>query len=217
VKQEAIIEQLTLGPHKNFIYLVGCPETRDAAVVDPAWDVPAILSSADSRNLEITKILLTHTHPDHTNGVAEISERCDAQVHVHEAETGNVALPGTTALRDGDVVEVGRVQVEILHTPGHSPGGICYRVVPKDLLTGDTLFVGRTGRTLFLGSSDQRMFESVEKLRSLPEDWVVWPGHDYGPAPTSTIGREKSENAFFRCRSLEEFIQLREEWERENG
>jgi glyoxylase-like metal-dependent hydrolase (beta-lactamase superfamily II) len=213
---DPLVIQLPLGSHRNFVYLIGCGETGQAAVVDPAWDTGAILRAAEENALTVGKILLTHTHADHTNGVGEIVARTGSTVLCHEAEARTLSREPDVLLHDGDVVQVGGVRVAALHTPGHSPGGLCY-LAGGHLLTGDTLFVGRTGRTVFQGSSDEAMWESIQRLRELPEELTVWPGHDYGPSPSSTIGRERRENPFFGAGSLEAFRKLREEWEARHG
>jgi len=210
--------QLPLGPAKNFVYLVACPRSGAAAVVDPAWDVDRILEEAETREWKIEAALLTHTHQDHVNGLAELVERTGARACVHGAESRN--LPGDPGpegiLEDGSRIRLGEVEVEALHTPGHSPGALCYRC-GDSLFTGDTLFVGRTGRMVFAGGSVRQMYQSTLRLRELPDEWTVYPGHDYGPTPTSTIGREKQENAFLRCATLEDFQAVAEAWELENG
>jgi len=210
--------QLPLGPMKNFVYLFGCPRTLEAAVVDPAWDVGALLAEADGRGWKVIAALLTHTHQDHLNGLEELVARTGAGVFAHEAETDRSPVPPGPGgvLHEGTVLHVGELEVEALHTPGHSPGAVCYRC-GDSLFTGDTLFVGRTGRMVFAGGSTRQMYQSTLLLRSLPAELSVYPGHDYGPAPTSTIGREARENAFLGCASLEEFEALAEAWEQEHG
>jgi glyoxylase-like metal-dependent hydrolase (beta-lactamase superfamily II) len=213
---DPLVIQLPLGSHRNFIYLVSCGETGEAAVVDPAWDVGAILRAAEESSLAVKKVLLTHTHADHTNGVGEVVARTGSPVLVHEAEARTLSREPDVLLQDGDVVQVGQVRIAVLHTPGHSPGALCF-LAGGNLLTGDTLFVGRTGRTVFEGSSDEAMWASIQRLRELPEELLVWPGHDYGPSPSSTIGRERRENPFLAAESLQAFQKLREEWEARHG
>jgi glyoxylase-like metal-dependent hydrolase (beta-lactamase superfamily II) len=203
---------------KNFVYLFGCPVTGEAAVVDPAWDVDALLAEAEGRGWQVKAALITHTHQDHVNGVEELAARTGAGVFVHEAEMDRAPVPPGPGgvLHQGTVLRVGELEVEALHTPGHSPGAVCYRCADS-LFTGDTLFVGRTGRMVFAGGSTRQMYESTLLLKALPEDLTIYPGHDYGPTPTSTIGREVRENPFLGCAGLEEFEALAEAWERENG
>lgn len=212
------VVQIPLGRMKNLVYLVACPTTGRAAVIDPAWDVGRILAETEDRGWEISTILLTHTHHDHVEGVDETARRTGAPVRVHALEKDGSPVPphADHLLQDGDAFRIGEREVEVLHTPGHSPGAVCYRSGGA-LFTGDTLFVGRTGRMVFAGGSIEQMWQSVQRLRELPEDLVVYPGHDYGPSPTSTIGRERRENAFFQPDTLEEFRRVAEDWERRNG
>jgi hydroxyacylglutathione hydrolase len=212
------VVQLALGGMKNFVYLFACPETGAAAVVDPAWDVDRILAEAESRGWKIETVLLTHTHGDHTNGVEEVCRRCDASVHVHALEKDRAAAGPAPihTLKDGATLTLGHLEVEAMHTPGHSPGALCYRA-GECLFTGDTLFVGRTGRMVFPGGSQEQMYESTLRLRNLPPGLTVFPGHGYGDHSRSTIGRECKENAFLGCDSLEAFRKVADDWERENG
>ncbi|HDN69228.1 MAG TPA: MBL fold metallo-hydrolase, partial [Gammaproteobacteria bacterium] len=141
------IHALELGPMENFIYLIHDHASGRAAVVDPAWDVPEVLALADSRGMRITDILLTHSHHDHINGISEVLEKNDAQLHLMKSEAqfwGNqMDLP--TLHHGGDVIALGDTAIKALHTPGHTPGSACYHI-GNELITGDTLFVFGCGR-----------------------------------------------------------------------
>ncbi|MDO8730671.1 MAG: MBL fold metallo-hydrolase, partial [Candidatus Omnitrophota bacterium] len=141
------LKQIELGPLQNFVYLIGSLETRECAVVDPGWDVPAILNAAAQDEMRITKILITHTHFDHINGVPEILKATDAQVIVHKKEIEAVPVEGPSILgvEGGAKVALGNLELSLLHTPGHTPGSICFMVADR-LISGDTLFIGGCGR-----------------------------------------------------------------------
>jgi glyoxylase-like metal-dependent hydrolase (beta-lactamase superfamily II) len=217
-----IVEQMALGPMMNFIYLVGCAETRDAAVIDPAWDVPAILQRARELDLRVRHVLLTHGHPDHINGLEELLEASDATVCVHEKEMSymrqvaeyfgmrvdfmNRRSDSFRAVADGASVTIGRVDVSCLHTPGHTPGSQCF-LAEECLFSGDTLFVNACGRVDLPGSNPEEMWRSLnQKLKALDDDVVVYPGHDYADRRTSTIGEEKRLNPFMRYASADRFL-----------
>jgi len=201
---------------QNFNYLVGCPATGLAALVDPAWEVERMLTEAGKAGLRVTHILITHTHPDHVEGLGRAAAATGAAVHVHhlEAERAAARLKGETdpavvrAVSDNDVIEVGTLRLTALHTPGHTPGATCY-LVPGGVITGDTLFIGRCGRTDFPGSDPRAMYESLKRLASLPEKTVVYPGHNYASRPTSTIGQERVGNVHMSAPDLSEFLRRR--------
>jgi glyoxylase-like metal-dependent hydrolase (beta-lactamase superfamily II) len=186
-----IIRQLEVGAMDNFSYLVGCTETRKAMVIDPGGDIDKILSAARSDGLSIEIILNTHGHGDHTAGNAALQARTGARILIHAADAGGIRADGL--LSDGDRLQVGELSVEVIHTPGHTPGGICL-YTEGHLFTGDTLFVGDSGRTDLPGGDRPTLGASIRRLMALPEDTVVWPGHDYGPTPSSTLAWEKRHN-----------------------
>ncbi len=186
-----IIRQLEVGTMDNFCYLVGCAETRQAMVIDPGGDIDKILSAARSESLTIKIIVNTHGHGDHTAGSAALKARTGARVLLHAADAGGVKADGH--LSDGDRLRVGALLVEVIHTPGHTPGGVCL-YAGGNLFTGDTLFVGDSGRTDLPGGDRSTLGASIRRLMKLPEDTVVWPGHDYGPTPSSTLAWEKRHN-----------------------
>jgi glyoxylase-like metal-dependent hydrolase (beta-lactamase superfamily II) len=166
MEAKAIVHQMELGEMANFVYLVACKTTKEAAVVDPGWDVPDILLTAARYGLTITKILLTHTHHDHINGVALVRERTKAPLHVHALEAkGLDATPSPLVeLQDGDTIALGDVTLSVLHTPGHSPGLVCFHV-GDDLICGDVLFVGAIGRIDLRGADPRAMYQSLARLK----------------------------------------------------
>jgi hydroxyacylglutathione hydrolase len=217
-----VLKQTELGPMMNFIYLIGCAETREAAVIDPAWDVPAILRLAQESDLRISRILITHGHPDHINGLEELLEATDARVYMHADEinyTREVAARFRLAtdfmnrrsgnfqpISDGEEVLVGRLPVQFLHTPGHTPGSQCF-LVEKNLVSGDTLFINACGRVDLPGGDPEKMWWSLNrKLAALDDDTVLYPGHNYADRPASTLGDEKRTNPYLQYKSVSQFL-----------
>lgn len=211
--------QVEVGQMRNFNYLAGCDSTGEAALVDPAWEVDRMLDRAAAEGLSVTHLLLTHTHPDHIEGLASAWSRTRATIHVHALEApaaaarllAGGAAEGAAAIRDvadGGAIEIGSLPIRAMHTPGHTPGAVCY-LVPGGVITGDTLFVGRCGRTDFPGSDPEAMYLSLRRLAALPEDTVVYPGHNYADRPTSTIGRERISNVHMSAPDRVEFLRRR--------
>ena len=219
--QSIYFKQLELGPMQNYVYLLGDPVTRDAAVVDSAWDIDAIVETAEADGYRITHDLVTHFHPDHLGGAfmghsvigaAELVGRVPATVVIHKAElpfvhriTG-LSDSDVTAVEGGDELMIGNLKVKLLHTPGHTPGSQCF-LVDNAVVSGDTLFIGSCGRVDLPGSSPEDMYRSLhDVLATLPDDTVLFPGHNYADRPTSTIGEEKRTNMMLRFRNLKEFL-----------
>lgn len=190
-----IIKQLSVGDWDVFCYLIGCEKTRKALVIDPGGDVDRILAAAEEERLTIQYILNTHHHADHTWGNQELKSKTGALIVMHALEDDLLRGPVKADIRltDETTFRVGDILFQVFHTPGHSPGGICL-YAEGNLFTGDTLFVGDSGRTDLVGGHRPTLGASLRKLMTLPDKTVIWPGHDYGPTPTSTIGREKRTN-----------------------
>ncbi len=206
--QDVYLKQMLLGQMMNYIYLVGDPATKQAAVIDAGWESQKIRDAASSAGFTITHILLTHTHFDHANDVRVLSDLVGAKIVVHESEARALQdIPNVVTVKDGDHVQVGNLDFEVLHTPGHTPGSICFKT--GDLLfAGDTLFIGAIGRTDLEGGDSEKMFQSLARLRELPDKTMVYPGHEYGPAPASTIGEQKQSNPYLRCTSVSDFLRI---------
>jgi hydroxyacylglutathione hydrolase len=205
------VVQIEVGLLQNFCEILFDPETKEAAVVDPAWEVDRLLKEAAARGLSIKTILVTHTHNDHIEGVGEMVAKTGAAVVVSPREAEAVrgearALVDAVDARD---VAIGRRGVRVLDTPGHTVGGTCY-LADGYIVTGDLLFVGGCGRTDFRGGDTATMWRSLQRVAALPEETRVYPGHDYGSTPTSTIGHELRTNPYLLCKSFEEFRSLRE-------
>lgn len=207
-----IFKQIPVGMMANFVYLIGCESTKKAAVVDPSADAPELHALVEENGLEIEYIFATHGHGDHVGGVSSLLARATgAKVVVHSGDAQalkGAGIPTDVIVEDGDKVKIGKIEVEVIHTPGHTPGGMCLLVEGK-LITGDTLFVGNCGRSDLPGGSMEQLFDSLHKrIKALDDDIEVYPGHDYGVQPTSTIGREKATNPTLTCTTLEEFAMV---------
>lgn len=208
------VRQLLLGPMQNFIYLLGAEGAREVAVVDPAWDVDAILEAAGRDGKAIAAIFLTHHHHDHVNGVAPLLEKQPLPVYAQsrEIEFSSVLQGFGDALRPvkpDQRIEVGPLEIRCIHTPGHTPGSHCLLAEGR-LFSGDTLFICGCGRCDLPGGDPEHMFHTLHHvLGALPDETVVYPGHDYADRPVSTIGDEKRDNPYFQRKTLPEFVAYR--------
>ena len=188
----------------NFSYIIADDATKEAAVVDPSFNADAIIAAAKDQNLKVKYVIDTHHHGDHTAGNEEVRSAFAAKVVAHQLSHVRKDLD----VKDGDILRLGKILIRIIHTPGHTPDGICLLADGK-LLTGDTLFVGECGRTDLPDGNSESMYNSLfQKLVKLDEDIEVYPGHDYGPKPHSTIGRERKTNYTLEKRTLKEFIEF---------
>jgi glyoxylase-like metal-dependent hydrolase (beta-lactamase superfamily II) len=188
-----IIKQIEIGFMDNFSYLVGCKKSRQALVIDPGGDAASIVAAAEKEQLKITMIVNTHGHGDHTAGNAPLKALADAPVLIHQLDADRYPIADRILTHNDTRLQLGELVFDIIHTPGHTPGGICL-YAQGNLFTGDTLFVGDSGRTDLDGGHRPTLGASIRRLMALPDDTVVWPGHDYGPCPSSTIGWEKRYN-----------------------
>jgi hydroxyacylglutathione hydrolase len=205
------IEALELGPMENFVYLIHDHATGRAAVVDPAWEVERILDLAQAKGARITDILLTHSHHDHVNGISQVLDRHDAQLHLLKAEAQfwGQGLDLPTLHHGGDIIQLGETPISTLHTPGHTPGSACYHVGDQ-LIAGDTLFVFGCGRCDLNGGDPEQMFDTLKRMaRDLPAETVVLPGHNYAEKPTSTLAEQEQGNPFMHFDRPEDFVRYR--------
>lgn len=206
------IDQFLIGGFKNFVYLL-CHNGR-ALVVDPQADLKPWEIQMRQREATLQGVLLTHTHWDHVAGLPAVLEKYpDVKIYVHKADAGRLKKECEARLEfvtENDDIELAGAKVKVLHTPGHSAGECCYLIegTPPSLLTGDTVFVGEVGRTDLETGSTAELFTTLQRLKTLPQHTVIYPGHDYGVTPTSTIERECRESAAFKCTSIEELDAL---------
>ena len=199
----------------NFCYLVGDEPSKTCGLIDPAFETDRILAAADRLNYRVTHIINTHGHSDHTAGNEAIKAATGARLLIHELDANRLGkvvhktfsriLGGKGSpvpdvlLKDNDLIHIGDgINLRVVHTPGHTPGSMCL-YSEGHIFTGDTLFVGAVGRTDLPGGSSKQLLASIqEKIYTLPGSTIVWPGHDYGPYPSSTIEQEKHTNPFTR-------------------
>jgi len=208
---------------RNFMYLIGDPRKREALIVDPAWDVASLLDLAAADDYRVTGALVTHYHPDHiggdlfgmqVQGLAKLLEREAVPIYVNKHEADGVKIVSGVSesdlrrVDDGDTLALGDQEIRFLHTPGHTPGSQCF-LIGERLVAGDTLFVQGCGRVDLPGGDSDTMYRTLTtKLAKLPRETVLYPGHDYGPSPTSTIGDELDSNFYLRVQSLEDWRRL---------
>jgi glyoxylase-like metal-dependent hydrolase (beta-lactamase superfamily II) len=207
---------------RNFAYLIGDRQTGDAVVVDPAYAAGDLLDALEADGMHLSGVLVTHHHPDHVGGsmmgfelkgLAELLERISVPVHVNSQEalfvsriTG-IAMGDLTPHEHGDKVSVGDIDIELLHTPGHTPGSQCF-LLDGRLVAGDTLFLEGCGRTDFPGGDSDEMFRSLQKLAQLPGDPTVFPGHWYSLEPSATLSEVKRSNYVYRVGNLAQWRML---------
>ena len=187
----------------NFSYILADEDAGEAAVVDSSYNVDEIVRVLKAENLRLKYVINTHGHSDHTDGNSELLSTFGGKIVAHKVSKAEHDMQ----VDDGDVLSLGAVRIRVIHTPGHTPDSICLLVDDKTLLTGDTLFVGECGRTDLPGGDPRSLYDSFfNKLLKLDDAVVVYPGHDYGPKPFSTIGEERMYNYVLQPRSLGEFI-----------
>lgn len=189
----------------NFSYVIADDATKEAAVVDSSFNASEIMHVIKSNNFKLKYIINTHGHSDHVAGNQELHSMFGGKIVAHRLARVNFNV----VVDDGDVLKLGGVSLKVIYTPGHTPDGICLIVDGKKLLTGDTLFVGECGRTDLSGGNSKSMYDSLfNKLLKLDDDVEVYPGHDYGANPYSTIGEERRLNYTLKPRSVEAFVEF---------
>ncbi|HEY9198827.1 MAG TPA: MBL fold metallo-hydrolase [Gammaproteobacteria bacterium] len=211
------VHSLKLGGMQNFVHLIEDTDTQRMAVIDPAWDVAAILRAAGGAS--ITDVFVSHWHEDHTNGIDELVAATGARIHALATETDywGVRLDnGAELVRhdDGDRVMLGKLAIRMLHTPGHSPGSACLHA-DGALFTGDTLFVYGCGRCDLPGGDARALYYSLRRLQdTFALETLVYPGHDYAHKPVSTLGEQIQTNPFLHQNSVDDFVAFRAEHNR---
>lgn len=205
-----MIEQIAVGGFdKNFAYIIHDGEF--ASVVDPSGDVEKILKVIGDKTLTPVSILVTHSHFDHIDGIDALREEYPVPVYMHKNAKGRVSVHDDiiNLVDESDVVDVGKISMEVMHTPGHIDDSVCYYIKKENsLISGDTLFVEGCGR-VNSESDAEILYESLQRLKKFPDDTKVFPGHDYGSKPHSTIKHEKKKNRFFLAKDLDAFKKKR--------
>ena len=203
-KESLLIEQIPLGQYKNFSYLVADTKTGEAAIFDPAWDVPKLLAMLKDKNLKLKYIVNTHAHLDHIEGNPKLAEATNARIVMSDKSLAKK----DHGVKEGEYLAIGSVKLGFIQTPGHSPESMCILVDDFALITGDTLFIGECGRVDLPGGSAEDLFQSFEKLRLLDPELIVYPGHDYGGTPSSTLKEQFETNYTLAKRTREEFVKF---------
>ena len=196
------VDQIRVGPMANFVYLLVETSSREALVVDSGWETRPIVDAVKQERAEVKYVVATHEHFDHTSTVGELAELLDARVVAHAKSPVEHSL----SVDDGQKLALGNGSVKILHTPGHTEDSICL-YDGTEVFTGDTLFIGTIGR--FDASSASSMYNSLHSvLLRLPEETIVYPGHDYGDSPYRSLGEEKLTNPFLMSENLRSFLSI---------
>jgi len=204
---QIVFEQIRVGGDRNFGYLLGDRAVRQAILIDPSYSPDVLIERAADQGLTVTHVVNTHGHPDHINGNEQAIARTQARIAAHPLRRPDIVL------NDGDQLTVGGIRLQAFHTPGHAEDHITlYDRANRVLITGDLLFVGKVGGTS--KEPDARVeWESLQRLvAEIPDDTTVWPGHDYGARPSSTMAMEKAMNPFLLCEDVEAFLQLKANW-----
>ena len=219
MEEELIIEQIACGPMQNFVYVIGSKKTREVALVDPAWTIDGLLEHVEGQDFTPVAALVTHYHPDHIGGdihgqriegLAELLGRRGLKVYANKHEADGVkqltGISDTDLVKvdSGDTLRIGEIEVEFLHTPGHTPGSQCFRI-KSSLVSGDTLFIQGCGRVDLPGSDSEQMYHSLQKLNELPEETILLPGHDYGGGTSRTMAETKKMNPYLQIDTLEQW------------
>ena len=211
IPEELILEQFELGPIGNFLYIVGDANSKEVALIDPAWDVNHICERVNAGGYTVVSILLTHCHPDHINGLDEALSHYDVPVYVskHALPALKPTGEGVIEVEDQAKIKVGSIEFTCLLAPGHSPGShmLLYKNV---LITGDVVFIDGCGRCDLPGSDPKQQYHSLTHvLMPLPDDTILFTGHNYGPTPTATLGEQKQTNPYLTAADEREFLVTR--------
>jgi glyoxylase-like metal-dependent hydrolase (beta-lactamase superfamily II) len=204
-----VIEQIRIG-HDNFCYVIYCPIHKKAVIVDPGFDTTKSLRFITANDLILEYIILTHYHNDHSAETKHLKKVIPSCKIVASKEDGQkLPIKPDIFVYDKSQLKVGNILLSFLLTPGHSPGGICIIVDEKAILTGDTLFIGDCGRTDLPGGNLAQMYASLhEKIMHLPDELIVYPGHDYGEKPFDSLGNQKRVNKTLLAKNLMEFSMI---------
>ena len=207
----------------NFVYLIGDRETGESVIVDPAYDIDALLEILEEDGMHCSGVLATHYHPDHVGGsmmgydiigVKELLEHVSVPIHAQKEEAEFITKVTGIESKDviehssGDIVTVGEIKIELIHTPGHTPGSQCF-LVENRLVAGDTLFLEGCGRTDLPGGDPAALYDSLHnRLSKVPDEATLFPGHLYSPEPMALMGQTRQQNYVFLPRSEEQWLTM---------
>lgn len=227
-KSPLILKQLELGPMENYIYIVANADTNEAYVIDPAWDFEAIDKELQENNLQLQGALITHGHPDHTNGITAMLDKYDIPVMVSESEAAFYKPIGENIkdIKAGEKISLGHIEIDMVHTPGHTPGSQCFFIKsPKRtymaandmsfeseniLVAGDTLFLDGCGRCDLPGGDAEVMYDTISNiLMKMPENTVIFPGHNYHHYCCDSLENQKQTNPYMQFNNLHSFMNMR--------
>ncbi len=210
MEQKLWLLQREIGPMANYVYFLGDADSKEAMVVDPAWDVPLIFEMLQKQQYTLKGIIITHGHPDHTNGIEEITDQLDIPVYINKKEAEFFGIHDHTVLTDDNtIIQIGNQKITFLHTPGHTPGSQCM-LINNNLITGDTLFLDGCGRCDFPGGDPVAMYHTLnQKIKSMDDNTIIYAGHNYHPKSVDTLGSQKQTNPYLSAKSKEDFLQHR--------
>jgi len=222
LNNDLYFEQIPLGPMENFVYIVGSKSTKEVSIIDPAWDIDFLLQHINEKELSLKSVLVTHYHQDHVGGnfgsheiqgIAELLEKNPVKIYANKNESeGLIKVTGISKsdiqeVDSGDHLQLGEIDIEFLHTPGHTPGSQCFKI-NNNLVSGDTLFIEGCGRVDLPGSNSEDMYHSLKKLASLPNDTILYPGHNYSHEKEASLEYLKQNNVHLRVPNLESWKQF---------
>ncbi len=196
------VHQLEVGNMQNFTYVLEDEETKEAVIIDPSWDLDLIIETLEKNTLKVKYVINTHHHFDHTIGNDAIVKHTKSKILQHESST----LKNDIQLTDGEKIKFGNSELTVIHTPGHSKDSICL-IGDGKIFSGDALFVGNCGRTDLPGGSAKDLYHSLfDIIYKLDDALMLYPGHNYGISPNSTLGKEKKTNFVLQPRTEDEFV-----------
>jgi hydroxyacylglutathione hydrolase len=205
---ELVFEQIPVGSHKNFSYLLGENVSKKAVIFDPAWEVELLMSKLAQNRFKLDYIINTHAHFDHIEGNLELKDLTGAKVIMHQSSLA----PKDRGVSDGEEIVLGDQEIlKFFHTPGHSPESMCVQIADFGLVTGDTLFIGECGRVDLPGGDANLLYDSFEKIRRLDPNLTVYPGHDYGKKKSTSLSEQLETNYTLAKRSREDFLKFMSE------
>lgn len=204
------VQSFCCGNMDNLSYVITDLHSNHCIIIDPTWDINQLLSYVSVNQLNLTSVWLTHAHYDHIQGLETVIDQYpECPIMLHDSESSSISyLKNLTLIRDGDELVCGDSVWTVLHTPGHSPGGVCFYSAPH-LITGDTLFIGKCGRADITGADVELLYHSLQRLKQFPSDTIIYPGHHYGDTITDIMGVQLAKNPYLLASDKASFIRLR--------